>query len=106
VFDAVIALARPGVACNELHNKAEEIINEAGFRLIHRVGYGVGLATSFEWPSLDTETTLLQPGMTFAVEPGIYEPGAGAMKIEDMVVITETGCELLSQSHYDLEIRE
>jgi len=103
VFDAVIEKAKPGVVCNELHKTAEKMINAAGYQLIHRVGHGVGLATSFEWPSVDTENAVLLPGMTLAIEPAIYEVGAGAMKIEDMLVITETGCELLSKSPYELE---
>lgn len=103
-YDAVMRTARPGVPCNQLHRVAKVAIEDAGFRLIHRIGHGVGLGTSFEWPSLDTEEALLEPGMTFCVEPGIYEPGAGAMKIEDMVVVTDDGCELLSVAPYDLEI--
>lgn len=103
-YDAVMSTAKPGVPCNELHRVAQAAIEDAGFRLVHRIGHGVGLGTSFEWPSLDTEDALLEPGMTFCVEPGIYEPGAGAMKIEDMVVVTENGCELLSPAPYDLEI--
>jgi Xaa-Pro aminopeptidase len=101
---AVVGLAGPGVACRDLHVAAKRVIENAGSRLIHRIGHGVGLGTSFEWPSLDTEEALLEPGMTFCVEPGIYEPGAGAMKIEDMVVITEDGCEVLTRSPYDLVI--
>jgi Xaa-Pro aminopeptidase len=104
VMEAVLDLARPGTACSRLHETAERMINRAGFELIHRVGHGVGLATSFEWPSLDKETAPLRPGMTLALEPAIYEVGAGAMKIEDMVLITEDGCELLSQSPYQLEV--
>jgi Xaa-Pro aminopeptidase len=101
-YDAVLSSAKPGVPCNQLHRVAQAEIEDAGFRLIHRIGHGVGLGTSFEWPSLDTEEALLEPGMTFCVEPGIYEPGAGAMKIEDMVVVTDDGCELLSTAPYDL----
>ena len=57
----------------------------------------------FQSSRLDAEVALLEPGTTFCVEPGIYEPGAGAMKIEDMVVVTADGCELLSTAPYDLE---
>ncbi len=103
-FNSVVEQARPGVPCNQLHMTAERIISSAGYELIHRIGHGFGLATSFEWPSLDTETAELVPGMTLCIEPGIYLAGAGAMKIEDMLVITENGCELLSQSPYDLTI--
>lgn len=94
--DAVIALAKPGVPCNALHQAALCIISNAGFVLKHRIGHGIGLATSFEWPALDTETALLEAGMTLAIEPGIYIQGAGAMKYEDDILITESGCEVLS----------
>ena len=95
-YEAVVSMARPGVPCVRLHQAAERIINGSGFALKHRIGHGFGLATSFEWPSLDTETAPLEPGMTIAVEPGVYEVGAGAMKLEDSLVITDTGCEVIS----------
>ena len=97
-YDAVLQLARPGIPCCKLHETAQKIFQDAGYELIHRIGHGFGLATSFEWPSLDRETALLQPGMTLAIEPGIYTLGAGAMKLEDSIAITETGCEVLSNS--------
>jgi Xaa-Pro aminopeptidase len=97
-YDAVLHLARPGIPCCKLHETAQKIFQDAGYDLIHRIGHGFGLATSFEWPSLDSETALLQPGMTLAIEPGIYALGAGAMKLEDSIAITETGCEVLSKS--------
>ncbi len=95
-YEAVVSMARPGVPCVRLHQAAERIINGSGFALKHRIGHGFGLATSFEWPSLDTETAPLEPGMTIAVEPGVYEVGAGAMNLEDSLVITDTGCEVIS----------
>jgi Xaa-Pro aminopeptidase len=95
-YETVVSMARPGVRCVDLHHAAEGIINRAGFEFKHRIGHGFGLATSFEWPSLDIDTAPLQPGMTIAIEPGIYEVGAGAMKLEDSLVITDTGCEVIS----------
>jgi Xaa-Pro aminopeptidase len=102
-YDAAMALARPGVPCQELHLAAARVIHEAGFSLAHRVGHGIGLATSFEWPSLDTERAPLEPGMALCVEPGIYAPGIGNMKLEDDVLITESGCDLLTRSDRGLE---
>ncbi len=101
-YDAILNLARPGTPCRNLHEIAQGIFNDAGYDLIHRIGHGFGLATSFEWPSLDSETALLQPGMTLAIEPGIYTLGAGAMKLEDSIVITKTGNEVLSKSSREL----
>jgi Xaa-Pro aminopeptidase len=103
-YDAVFARIRPGVPCCELHQAAIKVIENAGFRLAHRIGHGIGLATSFEYPSLDTETAPLEVGMTFCIEPGIYIRGAGNMKLEDDAVITENGFELLTRSERDLEV--
>lgn len=103
-YDAALELARPGIPCNAMHQAAVQVIEEAGYRLVHRIGHGIGLATSFEWPSLDTETSPLVPGMTFCIEPGIYIPGAGNMKLEDDVVITEDGYELLTSSNRELVV--
>mgnify|MGYP001107042403 FL=1 len=102
--EAVLALCKPGTPCIRLHQTAQAIIEAAGYTLDHRIGHGFGLATSFEWPNLIAETAELQPGNTLALEPAIYKVGAGAMKIEDNVVITETGCEVLSKSRISLEV--
>jgi Xaa-Pro aminopeptidase len=103
-YEAAMNLARPGVPCNELERVSAGIIRDAGFIPAHRIGHGIGLATSFEWPSLDTEQSPLEPGMTICIEPGVYAPGSGNMKLEDDVLITETGCELLTHSDRTLEI--
>jgi Xaa-Pro dipeptidase len=97
-YDASLAKIRPGVPCNELHKAAVQVFTDAGYDLVHRVGHGIGLATSFEWPSLDTETSPLIEGMTFCLEPGIYVEGAGNMKYEDDVLVTKDGYELLTSS--------
>jgi Xaa-Pro dipeptidase len=103
-YDAAVAVARPGVPCCELHQAASSVISDAGFTVEHRVGHGIGLATSYEWPSLDTETAPLEPGMTICIEPGVYAPGVGNMKLEDDFVITEDGCEPLTNSDATLEV--
>jgi Xaa-Pro aminopeptidase len=103
-YEAAVALARPGVPCRELHRAAGEVICDAGFTVAHRVGHGIGLATSYEWPSLDTEEAPLEPGMTICIEPGVYAPGVGNMKLEDDFVITEDGCEALTSSDATLEV--
>jgi Xaa-Pro dipeptidase len=102
-YEAAVGLARPGVPCCELQRAAARIIADAGFSLEHRIGHGIGLATSFEWPSLDGEQAPLEPGITICIEPGVYAPGIGNMKLEDDVLITERGCELLTHSDQSLE---
>jgi len=101
-YDAALELARPGVPCLELHRAAAAIVEDAGFEVAHRIGHGIGLATSYEWPSLDTETAPLEPGMTICIEPGVFARGSGNMKLEDDLVITETGHELLTESDRSL----
>jgi Xaa-Pro aminopeptidase len=103
-YEASLELARPGVPCRELHRVAADIIEAAGFAVAHRVGHGIGLATSFEWPSLDTEEAPLEAGMTLCIEPGVYASGIGNMKLEDDLVITDTGCDLLTTSDRTLEV--
>jgi Xaa-Pro dipeptidase len=103
-YEAALALARPDVPCRELHRVSAAIIEDAGFHVAHRIGHGIGLATSFEWPSLDSEEAVLEPGMTICIEPGVYARGVGNMKLEDDVLITDGGCELLTTSDATLEI--
>ena len=103
-YDAALALARPGVPCVELHRAAAAVVEEAGFEVAHRIGHGIGLATSYEWPSLDTETAPLEPGMTICLEPGVFAPGVGNMKLEDDLVITDDGCEVLTHSDATLSV--
>lgn len=101
-YDAALEACRPGVPCAEVHRAAASIIEGAGYSLAHRIGHGIGLATSFEWPSLDTEESPLAPGVTICIEPGIYAPGVGNMKLEDDVLITNRGHELLTTARRDL----
>jgi Xaa-Pro dipeptidase len=103
-YEAVIELARPGVPCRELHMAGASVVAAAGYQLAHRIGHGIGLATSYEWPSLDTEESPLEPGVTICIEPGIYTPGAGNMKLEDDVLITATGYEMLTRSDRGVEL--
>jgi Xaa-Pro aminopeptidase len=101
---AAIEAARPGVPCAEVAEAATGLVHGAGYELGHRIGHGIGLATSFEWPSLDHEQAPLEPGMTFCIEPGVYLAGAGNLKLEDDVVVTATGCELLSNASRELRV--
>lgn len=103
-YEAAVELARPGVPCRDLHMAAAKVIESAGYQVAHRIGHGIGLATSYEWPSLDTEESPLEPGVAICIEPGVYAPGAGNMKLEDDVLITDSGCEMLTRSDRGLEL--
>jgi Xaa-Pro dipeptidase len=92
------AAARPGVAAQEVDRAARREIEAAGYGayFTHRTGHGLGLATH-EGPNMvEGNTQLLEPGMVFTVEPGIYLPGELGVRIEDNMVITPTGSESLT----------
>lgn len=106
--DAALAAARPGVECQAVDAAARRVIVDAGFGpdykyFTHRVGHGLGM-DGHEWPYLVRGNTLkLQPGMTFSDEPGIYIRGEFGIRLEDDMVITETGAELFTPQSTSLE---
>ncbi|MFP4502197.1 MAG: M24 family metallopeptidase [Candidatus Hydrogenedentota bacterium] len=97
---------RPGLSCRELDAIARDLIAEAGYggRFGHGLGHGVGIEIH-EAPRLNKESdAVLEAGMVVTIEPGIYLPGQGGVRIEDLVVVTESGCELLSKSPKNLKV--
>lgn len=95
-----IALIKPGVRMSELDAAARDHIARAGYaaRFGHNLGHGVGLQVH-EAPYLSAAAdTTVVPGMVFTVEPGIYLPGKFGIRIEDMIVVTHSSCEVLSGS--------
>lgn len=101
---AAIEAIRPGVVASAVDRAAREVIEAAGLGSYfpHLTGHGVGVSIH-EPPILDRGVDMvLEPGMVLTVEPGIYLPGVGAARVEDMVVVTGTGCELLTSARRDL----
>jgi Xaa-Pro dipeptidase len=98
---AALAAAAPGRTCGEIDAVARGVVDRAGFgpdyRLFgHRLGHGIGL-DRHEWPYLVRGSeVVLRPGMTFSNEPGIYQYGKFGVRIEDIMVITENGAEMLT----------
>lgn len=98
--EAAIREIQPGIKACEADAIARSIIEEEGFgeNFGHGLGHGVGLDIH-EGPRLaPQDQTILEPGMVVSVEPGIYIPGWGGVRIEDLVVITPRGCEVLTKS--------
>lgn len=104
--EAAEAKARPGVLLSELDATARGIISEGGYGkyFTHRLGHGCGLECH-EPPDVSAATDIpLEAGMVFSVEPGIYLPGEFGVRIEDLVLITETGCEVLNSFPKELTV--
>ncbi len=102
---AGITAVRPGIPCSAIDDAAREVIREAGYAeyFIHRTGHGLGLGVH-EAPYLRWDNdALLEPGMVFSIEPGIYVPGVGGARHSDTVLVTETGYELLTEYPRGLE---
>ncbi len=104
--ETAIAMIRPGVLPSQVDEAARDVIRKGGYGdyFTHRLGHGCGL-DCHEPPSIsqDTEAPLLS-GMVFSVEPGIYLPGEFGVRIEDLVLVTETGCRVLNAYPKDLII--
>jgi Xaa-Pro dipeptidase len=98
--------AGPGIPCQDVDRAARRVIEEAGYGdyFIHRTGHGLGLE-GHEPPYIVEGNALpLEAGMTFTVEPGIYLPGRGGVRVEDNVVVTEYGYQSLTAFERGLKV--
>lgn len=103
---AALDAIQPGVRCADVDRIARDIIAEAGYGdyFGHGLGHGVGLEIH-EAPRLNRlSEAVLEPGMVVTVEPGIYLPGQGGVRIEDIVAVTESGCDVLSKTPKELKV--
>ncbi|MDQ6773046.1 MAG: Xaa-Pro peptidase family protein [Candidatus Dormibacteraeota bacterium] len=104
--DAAIATVRAGITAGEVDTAARAVIEKAGLgaRFIHRVGHGLGLE-AHEAPSLDPGSkTVLEAGMVITIEPGVYIPGWGGVRIEDDLVVEAAGSRLLTSADRSLRV--
>jgi Xaa-Pro aminopeptidase len=102
---AAIDAIRPGITCEEVDNVARSIIAKAGFgsKFGHGLGHGTGLDIHESPRFAAGQKTKLEPGMIVTVEPGIYLSGWGGVRIEDDVLVTRTGREVLTDVPKDLD---
>jgi len=97
---AALSLYKPGATMSALYRAAKQVIDQSGYgdKFPHSLGHGIGLETH-EWPLLrdraDTESAICEPGMVLTFEPGIYLPGLGGVRLEEMALLTEKGYKIL-----------
>ena len=99
-----VAMVRPGASARDIHEYVSGSFAEAGLQVLHSTGHGVGLEIH-EAPYLGKSSTdKLEAGMVLTIEPGLYLPGRYGMRIEDLVLVTPEGCEILSKTPKELII--
>lgn len=104
--EAARALVAPGVRFCDLDRAAREVIEEAGYGpyFTHRLGHQIGLDVHEPGDVSAAHDEPVEPGMCFSIEPGIYLPGEFGVRIEDLVLVTEGGCEVLNSYPHELEV--
>jgi Xaa-Pro aminopeptidase len=106
---AAEAQVKPGMTGATVDGVARKVIEDAGYgeSFVHGLGHGIGLEVHEPpWLTRSRGDDVLTPGMVFSIEPGVYLPGVGGVRIEDLVLLTETGAEVLPTSPKKLKLAE
>lgn len=103
---AGMAAARPGVAAKDVDAAARQVIADAGYGdyFVHRLGHGLGVEIHEQPYLTSVSETVLQAGMVFSIEPGIYLPGQFGLRLEDIVILRPDGPEIFSELARDLTV--
>ena len=94
------SLIRPGVRFCDLDKAARDVISEAGYGeyFTHRLGHSIGMQAHEAGDVSQGNPAEIQEGMTFSIEPGVYLPGKFGVRVEDLVLVTADGCEVLNHA--------
>jgi len=108
VNDAVmsaLAVARPGIQAREIDQAARRVISNAGYGdyFVHRTGHGLGIEVHEPPYITATSETVMETGMVFSIEPGIYLPGKFGIRLEEIVILRDNGPEILSTLTRDIK---
>ena len=101
-----LGILKPGITCAKLDQAVRDVLRGYGLDklFVHSTGHGLGLEIH-ERPRIGKkETVKFEAGMTVTIEPGVYEEGTGGVRIEDTVVVTKQGCEVLTPTKKDLVV--
>jgi Xaa-Pro dipeptidase len=104
--ERAVAAVRPGVPAEQVDAAARKRLADAGLadRFLHRTGHGIGLDVHEDPYIVGGNPLLLEAGMAFSIEPGVYLDGVWGARIEDIVVVTDDGCERLNTRPRDLVV--
>ncbi|GKY89647.1 M24 family metallopeptidase [Sinisalibacter aestuarii] len=103
---AAMKAARPGAKAHEVDDAARGVIAAAGYGeyFVHRTGHGMGVEVHEQPYMTSVSQTVLEPGMVFSIEPGIYLPGRFGIRLEDIVILRDDGPEILSELPRKLKV--
>ncbi|SEH48118.1 Xaa-Pro aminopeptidase. Metallo peptidase. MEROPS family M24B [Halobacillus karajensis] len=107
-LEASLAISKPGTRIGDLDQTARDVITDAGYgdKFPHRIGHGLGINVH-EFPSMShLNDGVLKKGMTYTIEPGIYDPEIGGVRLEDDVLVTDDGSITLTKTPKELRIVE